>query len=254
MNGGQTASGGIPGNPPESEGIRGEEGHPTAGDPRTRIRCEDDLRTRLAEKEILLREVHHRVKNDIAALGSYLSLRTGTLPEGSPARRVLQETRTRLEGLSRLYGRLSRSEDYATLPAGDYLAELVEELRFLESDPGRVEIRAELEDIPLDARVLKTLGLAVNELVVNAVKHAFPGGRRGVVRVVLRREEDGGILAEVSDDGVGMPPAGDLRDGLGRVLVPALVDQIRGRLEETSRPGGGSVFRIRIPQDQGLRA
>ncbi len=229
--------------------------HPDSrGGPRARVRCEDDLRTRLAEKEILLREVHHRVKNDLAALGSYLSLRAGFLPDESPARTILQETRTRLEGLARLYGRLSGAEDYATLPAGDYLAELVEELRCLEPDPGRVEIRADLEDIPLDSRILHAVGLVVNELVVNAVKHAFPGDRRGVVRVVLRREEDGGILAEVSDDGVGMPRSGDLREGLGRVLVPALVDQIRGRLEEISPPGGGSVFRIRIPQGQGFRA
>lgn len=220
----------------------------------SKSRCEDDLRTRLAEKETLLREVHHRVKNDIAVLSAYLSLQANRLPDHSFERRTLLEARGRVEGMSRLYDRMSRAGDYGAVSAGAYLTELVEELRCLDPDPGRVEIRAELEDILLDSRKLFPLGMAVNELVVNAIKHAFPDGRKGTVRVILRLEADGAVTAGVEDDGVGMPRESDLREGLGRTLVPALASQIGGTLEELVPAGGGSAFRIRLPKGQGFRA
>lgn len=224
------------------------------GRPTSRSRCEDDLRTRLAEKEILLREVQHRVKNDVAVLGAYLSLQADRLPEDSYERRTLLEARNRVEGLSRLYDRLSRAQDFGVLPGGEYLEELVEELRCLVPDPERVDIRTELEEIPLESRKLYPLGMAVNELVVNAIKHAFPDNRTGVVRVILRRDKDGSVLAGVEDDGVGLPKGTDIRQGLGRVLVPALAAQIGGVVEEFVPPGGSYAVRIRIPQGQGLRA
>lgn len=229
---------------------------PRAGRPgaESKSRCEDDIRTRLAEKETLLREVHHRVKNDIATLGAYLSLQADRLPDHSSERLILLEARSRVEGMSRLYDRMSRAGDYGAVSAGAYLADLVEELRCFDPDPGRVEIRAQLEDILLDSRKLLPLGMAVNELVVNAIKHAFPDGRKGTVRVILRREADGTVIAGVEDDGAGMPRESELREGLGRTLVPALASQIGGTLEKFVPAGGGSAFRIRIPQGQGFRA
>lgn len=217
-------------------------------------RCEDDLRIRLAEKEILLREVHHRVKNDIATVGAYISLRADRLPDHSFERATLLEARSRVEGLSRLYDFMSRANYYGILPAGAYIAELVRELRCLEPDPGRVEIRAELEDVSLDSGKLFPLGMAVNELVTNAIKHAFPGGRSGVVRVILRKEGDGTVVAAVEDDGIGLPSADILAGGLGRALVPALATQVGGTVEEYVPTGGGCGVRIRVPQGQGLRA
>lgn len=99
----------------------------------------------------------------------------------------------------------------------------------------------------MDARLLFPLGMAVNELVTNAIKHAFPDGRAGTVRVTLRRDPPGGVLAEVRDDGVGLPSDDSLRTGLGLSLVPALTSQVGGALERTSSPEGGTVFSIRIP-------
>jgi len=255
MNGSDT--GGFP-VPDDSAGADSSRtaGSPGAGRPgaRSRYRYEDDLRTRLAEKETLLREVHHRVKNDIATLSAYLSLQANRLPDHSFERMTLLEARTRVEGMARLYGRLSTADDYGVLPAGAYLRDLIEELRCLEPDPDRVEIRTELEELPLDSRKLYPLGMAVNELVANAIKYAFPEGRKGVVTVSLRRAADGSMVAAVEDDGIGMPTGENLREGLGRALVPALAAQIGGVFEESVPPGGGSAFRIRIPQGQGLRA
>jgi two-component sensor histidine kinase len=217
-------------------------------------RCEDDLRTRLAEKEILLREVHHRVKNDIATISAYLSLHAHRLPDHSFERATLLEARSRVEGLTRIYDLMSRANCYGALPAGAYFTELVRELRCLEPDPVRVEIRTELEDITLDSRKLFPLGMAVNELVTNAIKHAFPDGRSGVVRVTLRKEADGAVVAVVEDDGIGLPTADVPREGLGRTLVPALAAQVGGSVEEYVPPGGGRGVRIRVPQGQGFRA
>ena len=245
----------LPNQPTDSSSSR-QTAYPKAraGAPGFRGRSEDDLRIRLAEKEILLREVHHRVKNDVAALGAYLSLQADRLPANSLERRALLEARTRVESMSRLYEHLALAQNYETLPAGEYLMELVEELRSLVPDSDRVEIRAELEEINLESRKLFPLGMAVNELVVNSIKHAFPNDRTGVVRVILRREQDGTVLVGIEDDGVGMPKGSEPQDGLGRVLVPALVAQIGGLIEESVPPGGGWTVRIRIPQSQGLRA
>ncbi len=255
MNDSETDGSPVPDSPgrvdPARTSGRSGAGRPGAG---SISRSEDDLRARLAEKETLLREVHHRVKNDIGILTSYLSLQADRLPARSPERMILLEARRRVGGMARLYSRLSTAEDYGELPAGEYLRDLVEELRCLEPDPDRVEIRADLEDVSLDSKKLYPLGMAVNELVANAIKHAFPEGRRGVVTVSLRRGADGAVVATVEDDGIGMPRGEDLREGLGRALVPALAAQIGGAIEESVPPGGGSAFRIRIPQGQGFRA
>lgn len=237
-------------NSEDSAVVSGPEPSKDAG---SKSRCEDDLRTRLAEKDILLREVHHRVKNDIAAVSAYLSLHANRLPDHSFERATLLEARSRVDGLSRLYDLMSRTNYYGAIPAGAYFAELAREHRCLAPDPGRVEIRTELEDVSLDSRKLFPLGVAVNELVTNAIKHAFPDGRSGVVRVTLRKEADGAVTAGVEDDGVGLPKEAILKEGLGRTLVPALAAQIGGSVEEYVPPGGGLGVRIRIPQGQGFR-
>jgi len=208
---------------------------------------EDELKVRLVEREMLLREVHHRVKNDMATITSYLSVQADGLSYQSRERLVLLEARSRVESMMHLYDRLSRSEDFRTIPAGSYLHDLIDELRCLIPDPNRIFIEADCEVFPLDSSVLFPLGMAVNELVTNAIKHAFPDGRRGTVRVTLRRDPKGAALAKVEDDGVGLPKSGRFEPGFGSSLVPALAAQIGGTLEKISVLGKGTAFQIRIP-------
>ena len=205
------------------------------------------FRSVILEKGVLLREIHHRIKNDMAAISSYLSIQADGLPAKSRERMVLLEARSRVDGMMRLYDQLSVSEDFHTLSAKIYLEDLVCDLCCLIPEPNRVRLLSECEDIPMDSRVLFPLGMAINELVTNAIKHAFRDGHDGIVRVTLRRDSPRGIRAAVEDTGTGFPFSADSPSGFGLSLVGALVEQVEGILETTSIQDQGTTFCIRIP-------
>jgi two-component sensor histidine kinase len=207
----------------------------------------DGLKALLAEKDIQLREVHHRIKNDMATIASYLAIQSDTMAPDSLAYHALIEARSRIEGMMRIYDLLCRSDDFRTVPAGAYIEELVEGLQYFNPEPERILVQADCENLDMDSKILFPLGMAVNELATNAIKHAFPGNRPGKVHILLRRDSDGSILAEVADDGIGYPSSPNREPGFGLTLVPALVAQIKGTLETTSGPDQGTTFRIRIP-------
>ncbi|POQ99673.1 hypothetical protein AU468_10205 [Alkalispirochaeta sphaeroplastigenens] len=206
---------------------------------------ESRIRALLQEKEMLLKEVHHRIKNNMTMMMSLLSLQAGVLrdPEAVSA---LEDAGSRLQTMAVLYDKLYRSESIEALSLGDYLPSLAEEVLETLVPSGRIEVRADLEEIVLEARTLSYLGIMVNELITNAVKHAFPEDAGGTISLEARRGEDV-IEIVVADDGITMPSDVDLETspGFGLSLLRALAQQLKGHLR--IERGGGTRVILDIP-------
>jgi two-component sensor histidine kinase len=191
------------------------------------------LSASLAEKEVLLREIHHRVKNNLQVISSMFNLQAGRMRDPQVVD-VLRESQNRLRSMGLIHEKLYRSENLSQVDFSGYIeslaAFLFQAYRF---DPQQVKLRLEVEaiDLPIDTAV--PCGLLLNELIANALKHAFPAGRRGSLTVELKRLPGENILLRVADDGIGMPVTADPSAGssLGMTLVHALADQLDGELE-----------------------
>jgi PAS domain S-box-containing protein len=192
-------------------------------------RYEEELRKLVAQKENLMKELQHRVKNNLNVIASLLDLQMVRLEEG-PSRNALADARSRIRSMASIYERLYSSEDLGSIDLGAYLGDLASSLFYTYAiGSSRVRLERELVDLRLDAGRAVPLGLILNELITNALKYAHPEGRSGTVRVALE-ERGGPYVLTVSDDGIGLPPGFDPEnsDSLGFLLVRALVDQIDG--------------------------
>ena len=193
-----------------------------------RKRAEEEIRKQLAEKETLLKEGQHRMKNNLAMVSSLLGLSAdGAVSE--EARRAILEARGRVESMEKLYERLLQTEDYGGLSARAYLEELIAAVMALAPGKERPEVALEAEDLELEARRLFPLGLAVNELLTNALKYAFADGKAGRVGVTLSRRGTTATLT-VRDNGRGLPAGFDpaRSKGFGLTLVGMLAEQLGG--------------------------
>lgn len=205
-------------------------------------------------KEILLKEVHHRVKNNLQVISSLLDLQARAARD-EETRRLLSESQGRVRSMAliheRLYGAGSDAVEFA-----DYARDLVASLRHsLAGASDRVAVSLDVEETALDLDVAVPCGMVINELLTNALKHAFPGERPGSVHVSLRRRPGGLLALSVVDDGVGLPP--DVRPEdpitLGLRIVNILAAQIRGTLEVERGPrdGRGTAFTLVFPGPPG---
>ena len=215
-----------------------------------RKRAQDALRSSLQEKDALLKEVHHRVKNNMQVVSSLLNLQLDFLPDAQ-ARPFIVDTQSRIAAMALVHEKLYQSDDLAWVDFADYLRELTENIAASFS-PSASEIRFTLEadEIRLAIDAAIPCGLIINELVSNAYKHAFPDGRTGAVNVVLKRRSPGFIVMRVADTGRGIPLGLDLRrtESLGMQLVFTLAQQIQGEIEIKSSPGEGTVFELTVPE------
>lgn len=206
------------------------------------------LRASLAEKVVLLQEVHHRVKNNLQVISSLLSLQ-GRYLSDPRARAVLLDSQQRVRSIALLHESLYQSPDLARLDVGQYLHRLGASLvrTYSVGAPPRLQIQTEPVDVDLDAAV--PLGLIVNELVTNALKYAFPDGRAGTLWLTLGPTPRGGFCLTVADDGVGLPPDFDphTAPSLGLHIVHTLSDQLGGTLARG--PGPGTTFELRVEPD-----
>jgi len=209
---------------------------------------EAQLQAMLREKEILLHEVHHRVRNNLQLIHSLLNLQARRISDPEAAAAV-RSTQDRVRLMASIHERLSESPDLAGIDFAAYLRSLVDLVfrTFRErTGPVLLDIEAEPASLPLHLAV--PCGMIVHELVTNALQHAFAGRLGGRVRVELGRLERQVVLA-VEDNGIGLPPGAEEGDSLGFTLVRALADQIGGRLvvhrgqgtrvEITFEAGGG---------------
>jgi two-component system, sensor histidine kinase PdtaS len=201
-------------------------------------------RTALAEeRQVLIREVHHRVKNDLQFISSMLNMQERRLGDGA-ATGALEDCRGRIQTIALIHESMYQSEDLVSLPLSKDIRSLAASVvRVSNKPPGDVALEIDTPDeITLDVDRAIPCGLILNELMTNALKHAFPGGRTGKLRVVLRRDGEAHVALIVEDDGIGMPVDAEkpARDSMGFRLVHAFADQLGGEVR-VKRSAGTSV-------------
>jgi two-component sensor histidine kinase len=209
-----------------------------------RKRVEGQLKASLKEKEVLLQEIHHRVKNNMQVISSLLNLQSGYV-EDPQALEVFQESQHRVRSMALIHEKLYQSENLAQIDFGEYIRSLVTSLsRSYSARAGDITLDIRADDVPLGIDTAVPCGLILNELVSNALKYAFPDGRAGQVRVELTADDDRRVTLTVGDDGVGFPEGLDFRGttSLGLQLVNTLVDQLEGSIELNN--GRGTEFKI----------
>lgn len=216
-----------------------------------RKRAQQRIEKALEEKTVLLNELHHRVKNNLQMISSLLNLQADNIDDPR-LREVLEECQNRVKAMGLTHQLLYEHKDFSRVDMGEYLGRLAQLLLSAYRVRGR-RISLELV-LPPDRHYIgldKAIpcGLAVNELITNSFKHAFPGERHGVIAVSLAAAAEGEVLLTVGDDGVGLPPNFDLTaaKSLGLRLLPLLAEQLHGTL--TVGNGPGSLFSLRFPTD-----
>jgi two-component sensor histidine kinase len=201
------------------------------------------LRTQLEEKDLLLREVHHRIKNNMFTVESLLAFQAQTVnnPETSEA---LIEAKSRLRSMGVLYDRLYRSGNISDMSIRDYLPPLIDEIASLQTNGSSVQIKTEIDDIIMNSDSLAALGILLNELLTNSMKHAFPDGKKGTISVVCSSPSPQHAFLVYRDDGIGLPDSvlAGKSEGLGITLIKILAGQLKGTVE--MRRDRGTVIEI----------
>ena len=202
-------------------------------------RAAQQVESSLKEKDILLREVHHRVKNNLQVVISLLTIQDGRLHD-EQARRALRESLDRIRSMALIHERLVNSGDLARIRMQDYFAELLGHL--LQSygvEPGQVRTEVSAGDLILDIDSAVTCGLIVNELASNSLKHAFRRGHKGKIAVRLERRDVRAVALLVTDSGVGFPaePPPSDHGTTGIQLIKVLCEQLGGVAELTGERG-----------------
>lgn len=184
----------------------------------------------LAEKNVLLREMHNRVKDNLQLISSLLYLQAQRATEGE-ARAMLEDSRDRVRSIAVLHETLYESSDLSRVNFGRYVRRFVGELtRSHDHLRGRVQVTVEASPVQLDICTALPCGLIVNELATNALRHAFPDNRTGSVRLHLERRSETDCTITVTDDGIGMPAAASTKPTLGWTLLRLLARQLDGEL------------------------
>lgn len=212
-----------------------------------RKRSEERLESHLREKDVLLKEVHHRVKNNLQVISSLLNLQADAI-RNPEALAPLRESRGRVHVMALVHEKLYQGGDLARLDFADYLRELTGNLFNLYGcDPGRIRVEVQSDPVQLELDQAVPCSLIVNELLSNAFKYAFPGTATGIVHVRLNQVEPGRLRLEIGDSGVGLPQDLDWHNAcsLGLQLVRMLTRQLKGELEIS--PGKGLTARIGFP-------
>lgn len=207
-----------------------------------RKKMEEQIKASLKEKEILLKEVHHRVKNNLQVIVSLLNLQSSYIKD-EKASEVFRDSKERVRAMALVHEKLYQS-NLAKINFHDYIESLAEGLFATYSlNPGQLQLQIDIEDIDLDLETSIPLGLLINELVTNSLKHAFPEQKKGEIRIILREnkevENEYNYTLVVSDNGISFPEDRDFRssDSLGMLLVNSFVKQLRGVLELDRKKG-----------------
>lgn len=216
-----------------------------------RVQAEMLLRASLQEKEVLLKEIHHRVKNNMQIVASLLNLQSGKI--ASPEMRAhFEDSQNRIRSMALVHERLYRSEDLARIDFGEYVRDLSSHLmQGYRSQCKKVEIVIDVEPIQLDVDTAVPCGLIINELVSNALKHAFANGTEGIIKIEARREGVDAYCLSVRDNGVGMPSDIDLTRSktLGLQLVSSLSKQLNGVVSLDTENGTRVALRFSTGSD-----
>lgn len=206
-----------------------------------------ELESALAEKTVLLKEVHHRVKNNLAVIVSLLSMKAGAI-ESAEAQAALEDSQQRVRSIALIHEHLSGTERLDRIDFAEYAGQLVRELGGIyDVEARRIAIRVDAEPIEMGIHRAVPCALILNELATNALKHAFPGGRSGELRISLRQSAPGELELSVEDNGIGCERVAEARNGksLGLRIVEILTKQLEGTLEQPECAGARFVLRFR---------
>jgi PAS domain S-box-containing protein len=193
-----------------------------------RKRDEEKIKNLLEEKELLLKEVHHRIKNNMYTINSLLTLQAETLKDSS-AIVALEDAQSRVQSMLVLYDKLYRSDDFRDLSLKEYLPSLIDEISANFIMIEQVRIEKHIQDFNVDAKTLFPLGIIVNEIITNAMKYAFTGRDRGLITVFASMNDNHAVIS-IADDGNGIPETVDIEHstGFGLSLISMLTQQIGG--------------------------
>lgn len=206
---------------------------------------EQQLKQTLQEKEVLLREIHHRVKNNLQVIISLLNLSASQFDEPRVLQ-LLEEASQRIRSMAMIHEQLYQSEDLSHIDFRNYIPSLVSELFAMSSGGDRIVCKTHIDAIPLNIEMAIPCGLILNELLTNALKHAFPNGRRGVIEITFKKQKGQCVLL-FHDNGVGLPQFSPLEKpkSMGLQLIHILTQQLGGKLRVERK--NGTTFRIAFP-------
>ncbi len=204
---------------------------------------ENALKSSLKEKEVLIREIHHRVKNNMQIISSLLNLQKQYVND-EEAVDVLLESQNRVKSMAMIHEKLYKSRNFSEINFADYIQSLVDDLFYSYGvDPARIRKNIILDEVMMGLETAIPCGLIISELVTNTLKYAFPNGMKGEFRIELHRV-NGFYNLIIHDDGVGMPLTIDFNETetLGLKLVNSLVNQLEGTIELIK--GNGTEYKI----------
>ncbi len=209
------------------------------------------LERSLKEKEVLLKEIHHRIKNNLQIISSLLNLQLNYL-NNEEIIGMLQSSQSRIRSMALIHEKLYKTKELSSINFGDYIKDLTTYLfKTYRNKTGSLRLELDLSEVKLDINLSISLGLILNELVTNSLRHAFPGNKPGKLNICLR-EDDSELLLIVADNGVGLPEDFDIKktNSLGLELVDSLVDQHKGKLEINRN--GKTEFKIWVHKSVGV--
>jgi two-component sensor histidine kinase len=209
-----------------------------ANDITDKKRVDEQIRLSLKEKEVLLKEVHHRVKNNLQVISSILNLQSSYVKD-KRVLEILLESQNRIKSMAFVHESLYQTKDFSNISFREYVENisrnLVHSYAATDSPP---DLNLDLDDIQLNLDIAIPCGLIINELLTNSLKYAFPQGKTGKIAIVIR-EKSGNITINISDNGKGLPKEIDFRntESLGLQLVVSLVEQINGKIRLDTKKG-----------------
>lgn len=209
---------------------------------------EDALKSSLREKEVLIKEIHHRVKNNMQIISSLLNLQKQYVND-EEAVNVLKESQNRVKSMAMIHEKLYKSRSFSEINFSDYIRGLVSDLFYSYGvDSNRIRTIIVLDEVMMGLETAIPCGLIVSELVTNTLKYAFPHQEEGEFRIELHAYEDGFYELIISDNGVGIPENFDLdeTETLGLQLVKSLVNQLEGTVELIREVG--TMFKIKFKE------
>jgi two-component sensor histidine kinase len=203
------------------------------------LKMQGELEASLKEKEALLKEVHHRVKNNLQVICSLLNLQTPYVRDEQDLE-IFRESQGRIRSMALVHEKIYQSKDLSSLDFAEYIKNLTAELfKTYLRNGSRITLQTDIHEVRLGIDQAVPLGLLINELITNAIKHAFPERTKGQVEVSLHEPLPGAYKLIVQDDGIGLPPGLDVdhTPTLGLQIVSSLSHQLRGRAAFSTEHG-----------------
>jgi PAS domain S-box-containing protein len=213
-----------------------------------RKQAEAQIQASLREKEVLLQEIHHRVKNNLQVISSLLDLQSQQI-ENSLMLEVFRESQNRVKSMALVHEKLYQSKNFAKINFAEYTESLLNYLlKAYELHSGNVTLEIDIDEVTFNIDTAIPCGLIINELVSNALKYAFPDNQVGIIRIQLQVEGERDFTLTIQDNGVGLPLDWDIKNvkSLGLQLVKVLTKQLKGTLEIDRSLG--SQFRVKFSE------